>query len=532
MRSALENQHDIPSKESDSSSSTRSQLLCARSQLIQVHEIIKNVENHVDNQSSGRHKSRPNHRPITTYSPPQETFAQESEWGRQSSISFGKSDSALTNSMVVTSHLTSTSREAKSKSSDLNTLKSEIHRLWSEQEKLKAKRASLSEQADALNEGYEMKPELINEVVEDRRVSNQSEVHLTKNIYVRKDKASLPVISGANFPNDGNSQTRSRVYTKPYHDSVSIEPLGSSRRVRSDETSDACMPRENELISSLRTNKSSRELIPRKVSFVEFDESIKIYNPERTSPDPEADINVTRQISTQTTHTSLVEEFPETTKLHSNQTQHTSPVEEYQGADDQSVLSLFPINDIEFKSVPDKIMARIEPRLNKACPKADSEFPVADIEVRNEVATEHETNKINCSNHGILLKNTDKTFVKSLDRPESRRHSSMYPRTETSFSRRSSDPAHGSARKLELPLKQVLMKSLDRPAPRKSSPEDESSSMFSRRNSFMTRGSTRNLELPPTFSRRNSDMMHTSARKPEVKLKQGRMWNVKEGLIK
>lgn len=501
MRCALENQHDIPSKESDSSSSTRSQLLCARSQLIQVHEIIKNVENHVDNQSSGRPKSRPNHRTITTYSTPQETFARESKWCRRSSISFGKSDSALPNSMVVTSHLTRTSREAKSKSSDLNTLKSEIHRLWSEQEKLKAKRDSLSEQADALNEGNEMNPELINEVVEDSRVSNQSEVHLTKNRYVRRDKASIPVISGAKFPNDGNSQTRSRVYTKPYHDSVSIEPLGSSRRVRSDETSDACMPRENKLISSLRTNKSSRELIPRKVSFIEFDESIKNYNPERTSPDPDADINITHQISNQTTHTSSVEEFPETTKLHSNQTQHTSPVEEYQGADDQSVLSLFPINDIEIKSVPNTIMARIEPRLDKLLgPKADDEFPVADIEVRNKVAMEHETNKINCSNRGILLKNTDKTFVKSLDRPESRRHSLTYPRTETTFSRRSSDPTHSTARKLELPLKQVLMKSLDRPAPRKNSSKDESSSIFSRRNSFMTHGSARNLELPPTRS--------------------------------
>eukprot|EP00956_Cyclotella_meneghiniana_P035522 scaffold115610_cov65-Cyclotella_meneghiniana.AAC.1 len=471
MRSALENQNEIPSVESDASSSTRSQLSYARSQLLQVHELIKNVENHVDNQSSDRHKSRPNRRPtITTYSPRQENLARGPKH-----------------------NITSTSREAKLKSRDLSTLKSEICRLWSEQEKLSAKRNSLSEKADALNEGIEMNPELIDEIPKDRRMSNQSEKHL-----LEKDMTSLAELSGTNFPEGGNSQ----------HNSASIEPLGSFRRIRSDETSE--------------------HSLKKSISFLEFDESIENHNPERTPPDPEADINVPHLISNKTSHTSLIHEFPETTKLDSHAYYRAN---EYHGADDQSVLSLFPIDDRETKRIPDTVIAPLEHDLNKSLRhKADDEpalnfVSVANIEIKSMASMQCETNKIKNHTDGKLLKNTEKTFVKSLDRPASRRNSSAYPVSATSFSRRRSDGTHGSTKKLELPLKQALVKSLDRPASRRNSAKSPSI-MFSRRNRDMTPDSTRKLDLPLTqglsksldrpstsFSRCNSDLTHISARK-------------------
>ena len=501
MRSALENQNENPSVESDASSSTRSQLSCARSQLLQVHELIKNVENHVDNQSIDKHKSRPNRRPtITTYSPHQENLARGPKH-----------------------NITSTSREAKLKSRDLSTLKSEICRLWSEQEKLSAKRNSLSEKADALNEGIEMNPELIDEIPKDRRMSNQSEKHLLKKNDMEKDTTSLAELSDANFPEGGSSQ----------HNSASIEPLDSFIRIRSHETSEhslkkSSMPCKNELISALRRNKSSHELLSRKVSFLGFDESIENHNPERTPPDPEADINVPHLISNKTSYTSLIHEFPETAKLDSHAYYRAN---EYHGADDQSVLSLFPIDDRETKRIPDTVMAPLEQDLNKSLRhKADDEpalnfVSVANIEIKSMASMQCETNKINNHTDGKLLKNTDKTFVKSLDRPASRRNSSAYPVSATSFSRRRIDGTHDSIKKLELPLKQALVKSLDRPASRRNSAKSPSM-MFSRRNSDMTPDSARKLDLPLTqglsksldrpstsFSRRNSDLTHISARK-------------------
>eukprot|EP00956_Cyclotella_meneghiniana_P010821 scaffold15128_cov99-Cyclotella_meneghiniana.AAC.1 len=174
-------------------------------------------------------------------------------------------------------------------------------------------------------------------------------------------------------------------------------------------------------------------------------------------------------------------------------------------------------------------MAPLEHDLNKSSRHKDDDEPalnfvsVANIEIKSMASMQCETNKINNHTDGKLLKNTDKTFVKSLDRPASRRNSSAYPVSATSFSRRRSDGTHNSTKKLELPLKQALVKSLDRPG-RNSAKSP--SMMFSRRNSDMTPDSARKLDLPLTqdlsksldrpstsFSRRNSDLTHISARK-------------------